>query len=123
MVKETQDVLTPDGPEKGRVRDLGPNTTSNNTNTFVQALAVIGLAGVRSNDPAAISTLLWQQCAPGFFRVFYSDGPSGPQTCDAGTASGASGPDRDSTGIALSALIAARSAGATRARRPDRARC
>ena len=113
MVKETQDVLTPDGPEKGRVRDLGPNTSSNNTNTFGQALAVIGLAGVRSNNPAAIGMLLWQQCSPGYFRVFYSAGPGGPQTCDAGTASGASGPDRDSTGIAVSALIAARSAGAT----------
>lgn len=121
MVRETLGLLTPDGPEKGRVRDYGPTTSSNEANTFGQALAVLGLAGVRSNDRSAIDMLLWQQCSAGYFRIFYSAGPGGPQTCDAGTASGASGPDRDSTGLALSALIAARRAGATGLDAPIRA--
>lgn len=110
LVKEMEDDLTPSGPQEGRVRDHGPNTSSDNSNTFGQALAVIGLAGVSSTGPAKIDQLLSQQCQDGYFRIFFG---ATSASCQLGIASGESVPDGDSTGIALSAMLAARRAGAS----------
>jgi LPXTG-motif cell wall-anchored protein len=115
MVAETEATITPAGAEQGRVRDFGPNVTINNSNTFGQSLAVIGLAGVRQNNQSVIHQLLRQQCSEGYFRIVYAynpDPPNAPNDCDGGKAYDQSAPDGDSTGIALSALLAAQRSGA-----------
>jgi hypothetical protein len=92
---------------------------------FGQALAVIGLAGAGANDRIAIDKLASQQCSEGYFRIFFGYIPTDEtgdhvtengqkvSTCDEGKAHGQSAPDGDATGLALSALLAARKAGAT----------
>ncbi|WP_419996950.1 hypothetical protein [Streptomyces boninensis] len=129
MVAETKSAIMRSGPDKGRVSDYSKNPdfadfVSNNANMFGQALAVIGLAGVRENDRPAIDTLLSQQCSEGYFRVFFGYIPTDEtgdhvtpngqkvSTCDEGKEYGQSAPDGDTTGLALSALLAARKAGA-----------
>ncbi|MEU8632766.1 hypothetical protein AB0C38_11395 [Amycolatopsis sp. NPDC048633] len=120
MVAETKATIPRSGPDKGRVSDYSKNPdfqdmVSNNANMFGQALAVIGLAGVGENDRLALDTMLTQQCSEGYFRIFFAHDPTGQRiaTCDEGKATGASAPDNDTTGLALSALLAARDAGAT----------
>ncbi|WP_158566713.1 serine/threonine-protein kinase [Actinomadura craniellae] len=129
MVAETKGAIMRSGPDKGRVSDYSKNPdyadyVSNNANMFGQALAVIGLAGVGENDPLAIDTMLTQQCSEGYFRIFFGYipteetgdhvTPSGYKvsTCDEGKAFDQSAPDGDTTGFALSAMLAARKAGA-----------
>lgn len=130
MVAETQGAIMRSGPDKGRVSDYSKNpdladSVSNNANVFGQALGVIGLAGVGENDGLAIDKLVSQQCSEGYFRIFFSYIPTEEtgdhvtpngnkvSTCDEGKPFDQSGPDGDATGMALSALLAARHAGAT----------
>ncbi|WBB63798.1 hypothetical protein O7599_15295 [Streptomyces sp. WMMC500] len=130
MVAETQGAIMRSGPDKGRVSDYSKDPdladfVSNNANMFGQALAVIGLAGVDENDRLALDTLLAQQCSEGYFRIFFGYVPTDEtgdhvtedgrklSTCDEGKEFGQSAPDGDATGLALSALLAAREAGAT----------
>ena len=98
------------------MRDYGPNTGSNNADTFGQVLAVIGLAGVGRNNQSAIDQLTRQQCSEGYFRSFYAvdpDPPNAPNDCDGGKAFDQSSPDGDVTGFALSGMLAAQRAGTT----------
>lgn len=114
LVAELHGVITPDGPERGRVRDHGPDIGINNANTFGQAFAVLGLGHLGEQRPDVVAQLLRQQCSEGYFRIFYSSNADGsPATCDEGKARDRSAPDRDSTGIALSAMLASRDAGTT----------
>ncbi|MCP2163372.1 hypothetical protein [Goodfellowiella coeruleoviolacea] len=130
MVAETTAAIMRSGPDRGRVSNYSKNpdlagVVSNEANVFGQALAVIGLAVAGANDRLAIDTLLTQQCAEGYFRIFFTYipttevgehvTPAGQKvsTCEEGKAFGKSAPDGDTTGIALSALLAAREAGAT----------
>ncbi|MEU8632182.1 hypothetical protein AB0C38_08450 [Amycolatopsis sp. NPDC048633] len=129
MVAETLGTIARSGVDKGRVSDYSKNPdfkdfVSNNANMFGQALAVIGLAGVGLTDRLAIDTMLKQQCSEGYFRIFFGLIPTtetGDQvtpdghkisTCDEGKPFDQSAPDGDTTGIALSAMLAARDAGA-----------
>ncbi|UED87406.1 MSCRAMM family adhesin SdrC [Streptomyces profundus] len=129
MVAETRDAIMRSGPDKGRISDYSKNPdfagfVSNNANMFGQSLAVIGLAGVGENDQLAIDRLLSQQCSEGYFRVFFGYIPTDEtgdhvnergqklSTCDEGREFGQSAPDGDTTGLALSAMLAARAAGA-----------
>ncbi|WP_243727312.1 prenyltransferase/squalene oxidase repeat-containing protein [Actinocrispum wychmicini] len=129
MVAETQGAIMRSGPDKGRVSDYAKkpemaDIVSNNANMFGQALGVIGLAAVGENDQLAIDKLLTQQCSEGYFRIFFGHvkttetgdhvTPDGYKvsTCDEGKPFDQSGPDGDATGMALSALLAARKAGA-----------
>ncbi|WP_326949251.1 hypothetical protein OG439_10860 [Amycolatopsis sp. NBC_01307] len=129
MVAETLGTIARSGVDKGRVSDYSKNPdfkdfVSNNANVFGQALAVIGLAGAGLADRLVIDTMLKQQCSDGFFRIFFGLIPTtetGDQvtpdghrisTCDEGKPFDQSTPDGDATGIALSAMLAARDAGA-----------
>lgn len=129
MVAETRGAIMRSGPDKGRVSDYSKDPqfadyVSNNANMFGQALGVIGLAGAGENDQLAIDTLLTQQCSEGYFRIFFGYLPTDEvgdhvtpngykvSTCDEGKAFDQSAPDGDTTGLALSAMLAARSAGA-----------
>ncbi|SHF55298.1 prenyltransferase/squalene oxidase repeat-containing protein [Streptoalloteichus hindustanus] len=129
MVAETRGAIRRSGPDRGRVSDYSKNPAlahlvRNNANVFGQALAVIGLAGVGENDRLALDTLLTQQCSEGYFRIFFEYIPTTEvgdhvtpdgrkvSTCDEGRPLGKSPPDGDATGIALSAMLAARKAGA-----------
>ncbi|WP_158920818.1 hypothetical protein [Streptomyces sp. NBRC 109706] len=129
MVAETQAAIMRSGPDKGRISDYSKNPdfadfVSNNANMFGQSLAVIGLAGAGQNDRLAIDRLLSQQCAEGYFRIFFgyiatdetgdhvNERGQKLSTCDEGKQFGQSAPDGDTTGLALSALLAARAAGA-----------
>lgn len=129
MVAQTKGAIMRSGPDKGRISDYTTNPDladyiSNNANMFGQALGVIGLAGVGENDQLAIDTMLTQQCAEGYFRIFFGYIPTtevGDQvtpngykvsTCDEGKPFDQSAPDGDTTGLALLAMLAARSAGA-----------
>jgi hypothetical protein len=130
MVAETQGTIRRSGPDKGRVSDYAKkpelaDSVTNNANVFGQALGVIGLAGVGENDRLAIDTLIGQQCSEGYFRIFFGYIPTTEtgdhvtptgnklSTCDEGKSFGQSAPDGDATGLGLSALLAARHAGAT----------
>ena len=130
MVAETKNAIMRSGPDEGRVVDYSKNPdfkdiVSNNANMFGQALAVIGLAGAHRNDRLAIEKMLTQQCSEGYFRIFFGYIPTKEvgehvtpngykvSTCDEGKAFAQSSPDGDTTGIALSAMLAARAAGAS----------
>ncbi|GLW89562.1 hypothetical protein Aglo03_03780 [Actinokineospora globicatena] len=130
MVAETKAAIMRSGPHKGRVSSYSKNPdfadfVSNDTNIFGQALAVIGLAGVADNDQLAIDKLVTQQCAEGYFRIFFGVVPTTEvgdhvlpngyklSTCDEGKPFDQSAPDNDATAMGLSALLAAREAGAT----------
>ncbi|WP_067479200.1 hypothetical protein [Actinomadura hibisca] len=129
MVAETKGAIMRSGPDKGRISDYSKNpdlasSVSNNANVFGQALGVIGLAGAGENDRPAIDKLVTQQCSEGYFRIFFGYVPTTEtgdhvtpngnkvSTCDEGKAHDQSAPDGDATGLALSALLAARGAGA-----------
>lgn len=113
MVEELRSVITVDGPQRGAIADDGPDIGRRPGNTFAQTLAVIGFAGVGEVNQDVIDFLLLQQCTEGFFRIFPTYRAGAPLTCDEGYTSGeASAPDGDTTGFALSALLAAQRAGA-----------
>ncbi|WP_018658060.1 hypothetical protein [Actinomadura flavalba] len=129
LVTETEGAIMRSGPDKGRVSDYSKDpdlasSVSNNANVFGQALGVIGLAGVGRNDRLAIDKLVTQQCSEGYFRIYFGYVPTDEtgdhvtpngrkvSTCDEGKAHDQSAPDGDATGLALSALVAARRAGA-----------
>ncbi|MBE1573742.1 hypothetical protein ACFORH_15410 [Amycolatopsis roodepoortensis] len=130
LVAETHAAIMRNGPDKGRISDYSkdPERTgavNNDANTFGQALGVIGLAVAGENDRIAIDKLLTQQCSEGYFRLVFEYiateetgdhvTPSGHKlsTCDEGKPLGRSPTDGDATGLGLSALLAARKAGAT----------
>ncbi len=114
LVAETRASVIDAGPEAGRITDHGPNIPLNNSNTFGQALAVIGLAGADARFDDTVEALLRQQCSSGYFRIFFTKRPDGsPTTCDQGATTGGSPTDGDATAMGLHALLVARSAGAT----------
>ncbi|WP_213455537.1 hypothetical protein [Rhizomonospora bruguierae] len=129
MVAETRAAIMRSGPDKGRVSNYSKNPeyadwVSNDANVFGQSLALIGLAGVGEVDQLAVDTLVTQQCGEGYFRIFFAYVPTDEvgdhvtpngykvSTCEEGKEFGASAPDGDATGMALSAMLAARAAGA-----------
>ncbi|MEU8416377.1 hypothetical protein AB0C24_26620 [Amycolatopsis japonica] len=129
LVAETHAAIMRTGPDKGRVSDYSKDpaladAVSNNANMFGQALGVIGLAVAGENDRIAIDRLLTQQCSEGYFRVLFSSIPTKEtgdhvtpdgrkvSTCDEGKPLGLSPTDGDATGLALSAMLAAKKAGA-----------
>ncbi|ONF70839.1 hypothetical protein [Amycolatopsis keratiniphila] len=129
LVAETQGAIMRKGPDKGRISDYSKDpaladAVSNNANMFGQALGVIGLAAAGANDRLAIDKLLTQQCSEGYFRVLFAYIPTKEtgdhvtpdgrkvSTCDEGKPLGLSPTDGDATGLALSALLAAKKAGA-----------
>ncbi|MEV6908532.1 hypothetical protein [Amycolatopsis sp. NPDC051071] len=129
MVAETKGAIMREGPDIGRISDYSKDpaladAVINNANMFGQALGVIGLAAVGENDRLAIDKLLTQQCSEGYFRIFFGYikttetgdhvKPNGEKvsTCDEGKPFDLSASDGDATGLALSALLAAKKAGA-----------
>ncbi|MFC5286537.1 hypothetical protein ACFPM7_05690 [Actinokineospora guangxiensis] len=130
MVEEVTLAIKRSGPDRGRVSNYSKNPdfadfVSNDANMFGQSLAVIGLAAAGANDQLAIDTLLTQQCSEGYFRIFFGYIPTEEtgdhvtpngykvSTCDEGMPFDQSAPDGDATGFALSAMLAARAAGAS----------
>lgn len=124
MVAETRGAIKRSGPDAGRVSDYSKNPAfenivRNNSTMFGQSLALIGLAGAGETDQLAAGTLVSQQCAAGYFRIFFGhaanpDGtPKRISTCEEDRARGAAPPDGDATAMALSAMLAARDVGAT----------
>lgn len=108
MRTEVLGLIATSGPMAGRVRDKGLD--SDNSNTFGQSLAVIGLARSGGVPRPAVDFLIMQQCAAGGFRLSPDMFGTPSPTCD-------SSPDAvldpDSTGMAVQALLAAAEAGAT----------
>lgn len=99
-------VAGPDkGLEEGRVKDK-VTSGNDNSNTFDQSLAVLGLTRSGEVPQAAVDFLVDQQCSEGGFRLYpYAFGGSGVTgNCDA-----QDDPvlDPDSTGMAVQALLAA----------------
>ncbi|MFE6610470.1 hypothetical protein [Amycolatopsis sp. NPDC057786] len=130
LIAETHAAIMRDGPDKGRISDYSkdPNlagAVNNDANSFGQALGVIGLAAAGENDRIAIDRLLTQQCSEGYFRLFFPYIPTKEtgdhvtpdgrkvSTCDEGKPLDLSPTDGDATALGLSALLAARKAGAT----------
>ncbi|MFJ8911543.1 hypothetical protein [Amycolatopsis sp. NPDC102389] len=129
LVAETQGAIMRKGPDKGRISDYAKDpaladAVSNNANMFGQALGVIGLAAAGVNDRLALDKLLSQQCSEGYFRVLFAYIPTKEtgdhvtpdgrkvSTCDEGKPLDLSPTDGDATGLALSAMLAAKKAGA-----------
>lgn len=107
MRQEVLDLIAgPDkGLEAGRVKDK-VTSGNDNSNTFDQSLAVLGLARSGEVPRAAVDFLIDQQCSEGGFRLYpYAFGGSGVTgNCDA-----EKDPvlDPDSTSMAVQALLAA----------------
>lgn len=85
--------MVSDGPSRGRLADLAlkdgkPDPASNYANSFGQAYAVRGLAEADNDvaDDLYVATkdfLLAQQCAAGFFRLYFHPDPEADdQSCD-----------------------------------------
>ena len=94
----------------GRVRDRIPaELGGDQSNTFAQSFAVLGLARSGGVPQPVVDFLVDQQCAAGGFRLM----PDASPTCD-----GQAGAtlDTDSTAMAVQALLAAADAGADGAR-------
>ncbi|RSN29579.1 hypothetical protein DL990_25700 [Amycolatopsis sp. WAC 01416] len=130
LVAETHGAIMRKGPDKGRISDYSKDpdlagAVNNDANSFGQALGVVGLAAAGENDRIAIDRLLAQQCSEGYFRLVFEYIPTKEtgdhvtpdgrkvSTCDEGKPLDLSPTDGDATGLALSALLAARKAGAT----------
>lgn len=88
------------GAEEGRVRDRG---TADNSNTFGQSLAVIGLVRSGGVPQPVVDFLIRQQCGSGGFRLSPDLFGTPSSTCDE-----SSNPvlDPDSTAMAVQALTA-----------------
>ncbi|MEO3935651.1 hypothetical protein V3N99_02720 [Dermatophilaceae bacterium Soc4.6] len=113
LVAATLARIATTGPQVGRLEDSA-SAGFDSTNVFSQAIAVIGLSDARLTRAADTTTLAsavtflgTQQCAPGWFRVFYDD----DLTCDAALAKGDAAGDVDGTAIAVQAMVAARDRG------------
>ncbi|MFI6029318.1 prenyltransferase/squalene oxidase repeat-containing protein [Amycolatopsis magusensis] len=95
----TLELIAPDGDVKGQLRSK--NTGNDGSNTFDQALAVLGLARSGGVPADAVGFLVKQQCPAGGFRLGGSFA-EGSMTCtDDSTI------DPDSTGMAVQALLEA----------------
>ncbi|MET0236419.1 MAG: hypothetical protein ABW224_17355 [Kibdelosporangium sp.] len=129
LVAETKATVLRAGPDIGRISNYSKNPefadyVSNDGNMFGQALGVVGLAGAGEIDQLMLDKMRTQQCSEGFFRIFFAYVPTTEtgdhvnsagykvSTCDEGKAFGVSPPDGDTTGMALSAMLAARAVGA-----------
>lgn len=87
----------------GRLSDRGLGI--DNTNTFSQSLAVMGLARSGGVDRLPVDYLIRQQCSAGYWRMFDRHGKTCDQDKDA--------PDGDGTAMGIQALMTARDAGVT----------
>lgn len=109
LVARLEDRISEDPVTAGRLEDLldeADRPTDDYSNTLGQAFAVEALADAGS--PAAqpaLDFLLSQQCADGYFRVFFTaDKTAADQSCDGGDPAGSSAPDTDATASAVVAL-------------------
>ncbi|MCK1798387.1 hypothetical protein MTQ01_20625 [Streptomyces sp. XM4193] len=112
--QETLDLIAgPEaGPEHGRVKDRVDPPSTDNSNTFAQALAVLGLARSGEVPQSTVDFLVDQQCSAGGFRLYpYAFGGS-EVTGDCDSQGAEAVLDPDSTGIAVQALLAAADEGA-----------
>ena len=99
--QETLDLIAPAsaGDNAGRARDLG---TADQSNTFAQSFAVLGLARTGGVPESAVEFLLRQQCSSGGFRLSPDQFGTPAPTCDAATDPVL---DPDSTAMAVQALL------------------
>ncbi|MFD5568969.1 prenyltransferase/squalene oxidase repeat-containing protein [Streptomyces cadmiisoli] len=111
--QETLDLIA--GPEKGleegRLKDKVLDG-SDNSNTFGQSLAVVGLARSGDVPQSAVDFLIDQQCAAGGFRLYPYAFGSGTVTGDCDAQGDDAVLDPDSTAMAVQALLAAAEDGA-----------
>jgi hypothetical protein len=89
------------GPSTGRIAD--DSSYGDYANTIGQALAALGLTQAGDvSAQSALDFLLQQQCSAGYFRLnFTTDKSATDQSCDGGSASGASPADPDATAAVL----------------------
>lgn len=107
--QETLDLIagTEAGLEDGRVKDLVLAPSIDNSNTFGQSLAVLGLSRSGGVPQNAVDFLIDQQCSVGGFRLYpYAFGGS-VVTGNCDEQGDAAVLDPDSTGMAVQALFAA----------------
>ena len=95
------------GPENGRVKDKVNAPSVDNSNTFGQALAVLGLARSGDLPENVVEFLIDQQCSAGGFRLYPYAFGGGTVTGDCDSQDGAAVLDPDSTAMAVQALLAA----------------
>ncbi|WP_263172325.1 hypothetical protein [Streptomyces sp. SCSIO ZS0520] len=112
--QETLDLIAgPEaGLENGRVKDKVTAPATDNSNTFGQSLAVLGLARSGEVPQNTVDFLLDQQCASGGFRLFPYAFGGGKVTGDCDAQGADAVLDPDSTAMAVQALLAAAEAGA-----------
>jgi hypothetical protein len=87
---------------KGNVGRLQDKTSGTDyANTLGQAYAVGGLSAAHSGKAdEAVKFLLRQQCAPGYFRLYFADASAKAQSCDSAKKRDRA-PDTDATAIAV----------------------
>jgi len=106
LVDQLEGRVATSGAIAGRIQDDVDTTqagAADYANVIGQAYAVQGLdaAGSASTD-AATDFLLAQQCAGGWFRLYFADAGAADQSCDGDATSSA---DTDVTAIAVLALL------------------
>lgn len=101
LLAQLEDVTTDEGPSAGRIADQ--SAFGDFGNSIGQAFAAVALSRSGSEEArAAVSFLLEQQCADGYFRLpFTADAAAEDQSCDA--AGGR--PSVDTTGLVVTQLL------------------
>jgi hypothetical protein len=102
LIKQLHGTVTPSGPAKGRIRDT--SQYGDYANTIGQAYAVRALSAAHSpKTGSVVRFLLAQQCAGGYFRLYFAAPTATTQGCVAGDPA-TSAPDTDATAVALMSL-------------------
>lgn len=103
LVQATEDRVATTGPIAGRIED--DSSFGDYANVIGQIYAAAGLTAAGSDAaPSVREFLLDQQCADGFFRLYFTpDKAAADQSCDGGTAK-QSAPDPDVTAQFVTAM-------------------
>jgi len=102
LVAQLEGRVSASGATTGRISDL-TESGDDYANVIGQALAAQGLANAKSPlATPALGFLLDQQCAKGYFRLYFADATAADQSCDAGPKVA----DPDATAMAVLSLQA-----------------
>ncbi len=105
LVTRLEERVGTSGATLGRIADK--TESDDYANVVGQALATQGLANAKSSRAdEALAFLLTQQCAEGYFRLYFADAAAPDQSCDGGNPRSSSAPDPDATAMAVLSLQA-----------------
>jgi len=102
LVTQLESRVAATGATTGRISDA-TSTGDDYANVIGQGLAAQALTGAKSSlADEALAFLLDQQCAKGFYRLYFADAAAADQSCDGGDGT----PDSDATAMVMLSLQA-----------------